>query len=190
MRSPEPHLLQAEQSQLSQPLLIAEVLCSIYHLGGSLLDSFQYAHVSLVLDTASQQDCSDHSWGSGVRHGISLRKRSWEPGAWRGRKTWTRKRRQVKDNGSVWQLCAAVVLSLGRVETDVFLSAMRHEWLADTISSCFSGRKRKTWFQPTLFKWETESILMFSANGWLRLFHLPKFIQRISVRKQPSATLP
>lgn len=55
--------------------------------------------------------------------------------------------------------------TLRRAETDVFLSAMRHEWLADTISSCFSGRERKTLFKPALFKWETESILEFSANG-------------------------
>lgn len=44
---PKPPFFPAEQYQLPQPLLIAEMLCSIYHLGGSLLDSFQCVHVSL-----------------------------------------------------------------------------------------------------------------------------------------------
>uniref|UniRef100_A0A8C4P7D6 Vacuolar protein sorting-associated protein 13B-like n=1 Tax=Dromaius novaehollandiae TaxID=8790 RepID=A0A8C4P7D6_DRONO len=47
--SPEPSLLQAEQSQLSQPLLIGEMRQSLNHLCGPLLDSFQYVCVSLAL---------------------------------------------------------------------------------------------------------------------------------------------
>ncbi|PKU40461.1 hypothetical protein llap_9237 [Limosa lapponica baueri] len=41
----EPSLLQAEQPQLSQPVLIAEVLQSSDHHGGPPLDSFQQVHV-------------------------------------------------------------------------------------------------------------------------------------------------
>ena len=48
MRFPWPPLLQAEQSQLSQPFHIQEMLQSLLHLSGSLLDSLQCVHVSLV----------------------------------------------------------------------------------------------------------------------------------------------
>jgi len=41
--------LQAEQSQLSQPFLIREMLQPLHHVYDSTLDSLQYAHVSLVL---------------------------------------------------------------------------------------------------------------------------------------------
>lgn len=56
---PEPPLLLAKQSQLSQPLLIADVLQSLCHLCGPSFGSIQYVHVSLVLvslalDTMSQ----------------------------------------------------------------------------------------------------------------------------------------
>jgi len=43
---PEPSLPQAEQSQLSQPLLTEEMLQSLNHLHGPSLDSLQYVHVS------------------------------------------------------------------------------------------------------------------------------------------------
>ncbi|KAK4830703.1 hypothetical protein QYF61_012872 [Mycteria americana] len=39
--SPQPSLLQAQQSQLSQPFLIGEMLQSLHHLHGPLLDSLQ-----------------------------------------------------------------------------------------------------------------------------------------------------
>ena len=42
MRFPKPSLLQAEQSRLSWPLLIGEMLLSLHHLCGPLLDSPQY----------------------------------------------------------------------------------------------------------------------------------------------------
>ena len=47
--SPEPSVLRAEQSQFSQLLLICEVLQSLNHPGGSLLESLQDAHVQLLL---------------------------------------------------------------------------------------------------------------------------------------------
>ena len=43
---PKPSLLQDEQSKLSQPLLIGEMLQSPSHLRGTLLKSLQYVHVS------------------------------------------------------------------------------------------------------------------------------------------------
>jgi len=46
---PEPSLLQAEQSQLSQPFLIGEMHRTLHHLHGPLLNSIQYVHVRLVL---------------------------------------------------------------------------------------------------------------------------------------------
>ena len=46
MRCPEPALLQAGQSQLSQPLLTAEMLQSLHHLPGPVLDSAQSVPVS------------------------------------------------------------------------------------------------------------------------------------------------
>ncbi|KAK4827433.1 hypothetical protein QYF61_017990, partial [Mycteria americana] len=46
---PEPSLLQAEQLQLSQPFLIAEILQFLHHLSGTLLDTLQDVPVSLVL---------------------------------------------------------------------------------------------------------------------------------------------
>lgn len=49
MRSSEPHLLQAEHPQLSQPLLTGGVLLSLHHLNGPLLDSLQYVLVCLAL---------------------------------------------------------------------------------------------------------------------------------------------
>ena len=49
MIPPTPSLLQAEQSQLSQPFLIGELLQSLNHACGSLWDSLQYAHISLLL---------------------------------------------------------------------------------------------------------------------------------------------
>lgn len=45
----EPSLLQAEQSQLSQPLLVWQMLQSIDFLCGLSLVSLQYIPVSLVL---------------------------------------------------------------------------------------------------------------------------------------------
>lgn len=42
-------LLLAEQSQIAQHLLFAEVLHSFDHLGGPLLNSFQQFHFSLEL---------------------------------------------------------------------------------------------------------------------------------------------
>ena len=55
MRSPEPSLLQAGQSQLSQPFLTEEMLQSLHHLHGPLLDCLQYvflsctkAHISII----------------------------------------------------------------------------------------------------------------------------------------------
>lgn len=44
---PEP-LLQAEQSQLSQPLLIGQMLRCLHHLHHPLLDSLHYVHVFLA----------------------------------------------------------------------------------------------------------------------------------------------
>jgi len=46
---PKCFLLQAEQSQISQPFFIWEMLQSLYHLCRASLDSLQYVHVSLVL---------------------------------------------------------------------------------------------------------------------------------------------
>ena len=46
---PELSLLQAEQSQLSQPLLIGEMLQSVHHHSGPALHFLQYVHVSSVL---------------------------------------------------------------------------------------------------------------------------------------------
>lgn len=45
-RCPEPALLQAGQSQLSQPLLMAEMLQSLHHLDGPVLGSLQSVPVS------------------------------------------------------------------------------------------------------------------------------------------------
>lgn len=50
---PEPSLLLAEQSQLSQPFLILQMLQSI-HLCGPFLDLLQYVYVSLVLGIPEQ----------------------------------------------------------------------------------------------------------------------------------------
>ncbi|KAK4814330.1 hypothetical protein QYF61_014844 [Mycteria americana] len=47
--SPEPSLLQAEQPQLSQPVLVGEVLQPSHHFRGPPLDSLQQLHVLLVL---------------------------------------------------------------------------------------------------------------------------------------------
>ncbi|KAK4810954.1 hypothetical protein QYF61_013362, partial [Mycteria americana] len=57
---PEPSLLLAKQSQLSQRFLIREVLQSLHHLRGPSLDSLQYVQASPVLgspelDTGLQQ---------------------------------------------------------------------------------------------------------------------------------------
>lgn len=54
---PEPFLLQTEQSRMSQPLLVFQVLQGLNHCCGPWLDLTQYVHVSLVpespgLDTA------------------------------------------------------------------------------------------------------------------------------------------
>ena len=48
---PEPSLLQAEQSQLSQPLLIGQMLQPLNHLCGPSLDSLQHDHVTFVLES-------------------------------------------------------------------------------------------------------------------------------------------
>lgn len=51
MRSPfKPSLLQAGQFQLYQPFLTVDMLQSLTCLSVLLLDSFQYLHVSLVLE--------------------------------------------------------------------------------------------------------------------------------------------
>ena len=47
--SPEPSLLWPEQSPLSQPPLIRQMLQALSHLCGSLLNLLQWVHVSLVL---------------------------------------------------------------------------------------------------------------------------------------------
>jgi len=47
--TPEPSLLQAEQPQLSQPVLIAEVLQPSDHLRGPPLDPLQHIHVLPML---------------------------------------------------------------------------------------------------------------------------------------------
>ncbi|KAK4810857.1 hypothetical protein QYF61_008829 [Mycteria americana] len=47
--SPQPSLLQAEQPQLSQPVLVGEVLQPSDHFHGPPLDSLQQLHVLLVL---------------------------------------------------------------------------------------------------------------------------------------------
>ena len=57
--APEPSLLQAEQSQLSQPVLVGQMLQSINDISSTLQEPLQYAHVplvlrSLALDTALQ----------------------------------------------------------------------------------------------------------------------------------------
>lgn len=54
--SSDPPLLQDDQLQFSQPLL-KEVLQSLQHLDGPLLNSFQYVQVSLVLGGA-ELDCA------------------------------------------------------------------------------------------------------------------------------------
>lgn len=51
---PEPSLLLAEQSQLSQPFLTLQMPQSISHLCGLLLDLLQYVYVSLVLGIPKQ----------------------------------------------------------------------------------------------------------------------------------------
>ena len=65
LRSPEPSLLQAEQPQLSQPFLTAEVLQPSDHLCGPPLDPLQHVHVFLVLRApeldAQLQTGSHHS---------------------------------------------------------------------------------------------------------------------------------
>lgn len=48
---PEPSLLHAEQPQLSQHLLIWQMLQHLNHLFGPLLDSVQHVHDSLVVGT-------------------------------------------------------------------------------------------------------------------------------------------
>jgi len=45
----EPSLLQGKLSQLSKPLLVCQVLQSLCHLYGFLLDSLWYVHASLAL---------------------------------------------------------------------------------------------------------------------------------------------
>lgn len=54
-------ILQAEQSQLSQPLLTGEVLQVFDQLLGPLLDSFQYIQVSLVL-RCPELEAALHIW--------------------------------------------------------------------------------------------------------------------------------
>lgn len=49
IRFPVPTLLQAEKSQLSQPLLVCQMLQFLPHLCGLALDSSQHVHVSQVL---------------------------------------------------------------------------------------------------------------------------------------------
>ena len=49
--SSEPSLLQADQAQLSQPVLVGEVFHPLDHLGGPLLDPFQCVNVPLTLET-------------------------------------------------------------------------------------------------------------------------------------------
>jgi len=48
---PEPFLLQAKQSQFSQPFLTGEVVQFLYRLHGPSLDSLQSVHVCLLLRT-------------------------------------------------------------------------------------------------------------------------------------------
>ena len=45
---PEPSLLQTNPSQLSQSLLTCQMLQTLNHLRGPLVDVFQYVHVTLV----------------------------------------------------------------------------------------------------------------------------------------------
>lgn len=49
MGSPEPFRLQAEQSELSQPLLTCQIQQALNPLCGPLLDTLQYVQVSRVL---------------------------------------------------------------------------------------------------------------------------------------------
>lgn len=46
--APDPSLLQAKQSNLSQPLLLCQMFELLHPLCGPLLDSFQSLHVSLL----------------------------------------------------------------------------------------------------------------------------------------------
>jgi len=48
---PEPSLLQAEQSQLCQPFLVQEMLHSLSHVHGPLLDLLQYVCISHGLES-------------------------------------------------------------------------------------------------------------------------------------------
>ncbi|KAK4830014.1 hypothetical protein QYF61_008277 [Mycteria americana] len=54
---PEPSLLQAKQSQLSSPILIREII-----LCGPLLDSLQYAHITLILRSPELDTGLQVSW--------------------------------------------------------------------------------------------------------------------------------
>jgi len=53
-----PPLLHAEQSQLPQLLFTVKLLQSLHHLGGFPLNSFKYAHVSLVRKPQNWSQCS------------------------------------------------------------------------------------------------------------------------------------
>ena len=59
--SPEPSLLQAEQPQLSQPVLIREVFQPSDHFCGPPLDPLQQLHVFPVLRV--QNWTQDSKWG-------------------------------------------------------------------------------------------------------------------------------
>ena len=59
MRSPRASTSPAEQSQLFQPLLIDQVLQNLHHLGGPMLNSFQYIQVSLVVGSPEPGTASD-----------------------------------------------------------------------------------------------------------------------------------
>jgi len=52
--TPQPPLLQAEQSELPQPFLTGEVLQSLNGLCGCLLGSLQQVHASPVLENSAQ----------------------------------------------------------------------------------------------------------------------------------------
>lgn len=58
MQCPKPPLLQAEQSQLSLPLLTGEVPQSLEHLGGPTLYSFWCVHVSFC---SGAHNCTQYS---------------------------------------------------------------------------------------------------------------------------------
>lgn len=142
---------------------------------GSL--DFSSAHGEIAMAPRIQvprQGCSDHSWGSGEGHVLSLGRCCWDPGVGEERKTWTRKRRQVKDNGFVGQLYSSNRIHLEEAGRQMLLLAMMQEWLALFHPFSQGGKEKQDLKQHFSNGRQTESTPVDSDNGCLTPICLPK----------------